>query len=621
MADICQKFISKTSTEKNCIYFSYNGKAGKEFNEDLTFEQMASSIDNEKNEMAVLVFDINEIKQNNIENISIIKSKYIICPECGENVKMKVNHYKISLYGCKNKYKKNNILIDKFEETQKIDLSKIICDKCKENNMGKTFNKKFFKCISCNMKLCPICSLNHEENHNIIKYDQINFICKKHNEIFTKYCKECKVNICIQCEEEHLNHESIYFGNIMPNKKELDIKLIEFKKSLDRFNENINEIIMKLNKVKDNLNIYYNIKKDLINNYDNKNRNYEIMHNLKEINNDNIFDEINKINNENIINNKLRDIINIYNEMTMKNNEIKIKLEIQKNDIGKDIYFLNDSHFLNELNESNTELFINDVKHKYQKFFRPEKEGTYSIILKLKDGIKDCGFMFCDCDNIVSIDLSSFNSENIIKMNSMFSRCGNLKNINFSSFDTGRVTDMSCMFFGSKNLEDIDLSSFDTRNVINIENMFASCDNLKNIDLSSFDTRNVINMLGVFMNCENLLHINLSSLDTKKVTDMSHMFHNCYKLKNINLSSFDGKNLKNIEYICSDCKSLSSIDLSFIKDANNLHMAGFISDCSNLKTLKINKNIYEIFKKDGDKEIENPNKFFLGELGIKLIVI
>ena len=97
------------------------------------------------------------------------------------------------------------------------------------------------------------------------------------------------------------------------------------------------------------MNIYYNIKKDLINNYDNKNRNYEIMHNLKEINNDNIFDEINKINNENIINNKIKDIINIYNEMAMKNNEIKIKLEIQKNDIGKDIYFLNDSNFLNEL--------------------------------------------------------------------------------------------------------------------------------------------------------------------------------------------------------------------------------------------------------------------------------
>jgi hypothetical protein len=67
---------------------------------------------------------------------------------------------------------------------------------------------------------------------------------------------------------------------------------------LDKFNEYINEVIMKLNKVKDNLNIYYYIKKDMLNNYDNKNRNYEIMYNLKEIYNDNIFDEINKINNE-----------------------------------------------------------------------------------------------------------------------------------------------------------------------------------------------------------------------------------------------------------------------------------------------------------------------------------
>ena len=87
----------------------------------------------------------------------------------------------------------------------------------------------------------------------------------------------------------------------------------------------------------------------MLNNYDNKNRNYEIMYNLKEIYNDNIFDEINKINNENNINNKFNGIINIYNEMLMQNNEIKIKLEIQKNDVGKDIYFLNDSEFLNEL--------------------------------------------------------------------------------------------------------------------------------------------------------------------------------------------------------------------------------------------------------------------------------
>ena len=74
--------------------------------------------------------------------------------------------------------------------------------------------------------------------------------------------------------------------------------------------------------------------------------------------------------------------------MSMKNNENKIKLEKQKNDIGKDIYFLNNSRFLNELNESSTELFINDIRHKYQKFFRPQKEGIYSIILKLKLALK-----------------------------------------------------------------------------------------------------------------------------------------------------------------------------------------------------------------------------------------
>jgi len=56
------------------------------------------------------------------------------------------------------------------------------------------------------------------------------------------------------CENEHLNHDSIYLGNHIFNKKELEDKLLEIKKSFDKFNNNINKIIENLNNVKENIN-------------------------------------------------------------------------------------------------------------------------------------------------------------------------------------------------------------------------------------------------------------------------------------------------------------------------------------------------------------------------------
>ena len=72
--------------------------------------------------MNVLVYDTEiEIKENDI-----IKSKNIICPECKESIKMEIKDYKINLYGCKNKHRIENILLNEFEETQYIDRLKII---------------------------------------------------------------------------------------------------------------------------------------------------------------------------------------------------------------------------------------------------------------------------------------------------------------------------------------------------------------------------------------------------------------------------------------------------------------------------------------------------------------
>ena len=155
-------------------------------------------------------------------------------------------------------------------------------------------------------------------------------------------------------------------------------------------------------------------------------------------------------------------------EIQSRINEIKLEIKINKDDINKDIYFLDNTdciyndikHYhdnLKELNESNTELYINNKKYKYKKYFNPDKEGIYIIKLIFNIYIKDCSFMFCDCNNIINIDLSSFQ-------------------------DTKNVNDMSFMFFRCNSLESLpDISNWDTKNVNNMRYMFIGCDSLRKI--------------------------------------------------------------------------------------------------------------------------------------------
>ena len=50
-----------------------------------------------------------------------------------------------------------------------------------------------------------------------------------------------------------------------------------------------------LNEVKDKIDMYYKINEDIINNYDDKNRNYETLFYLNQFKNNNVINDLNKI--------------------------------------------------------------------------------------------------------------------------------------------------------------------------------------------------------------------------------------------------------------------------------------------------------------------------------------
>ena len=72
---------------------------------------------------------------------------------------------------------------------QKIDESKISCHKCNINK-SETTNNQFYKCLDCNINLCPLCNSFHNKNHIKINYEMKNNCCNIHGERYISYCKD-----------------------------------------------------------------------------------------------------------------------------------------------------------------------------------------------------------------------------------------------------------------------------------------------------------------------------------------------------------------------------------------------------------------------------------------------
>ena len=81
---------------------------------------------------------------------------------------------------------------------------------------------------------------------------------------------------------------------------------------------------------------------------------------------------------------------------------------------------------------------------------------------------------------------------------------------------------MSCIFLGCTSLTSINLSNFNTNNVIDMNSMFYRCSSLTNINLSNFNTNNVVDMGGMFNGCEKLNKNGIITKDRKIIEKFNY---------------------------------------------------------------------------------------------------
>ena len=544
--DVVNKFIQKTSIDPNSIYYIANAQP---VDLESTVEKQMNQNNKQNKKLSVLV---NSLEQNDeFKEEVIVQSKDIICPECKEPCRYTINNGQIKLLECINNHTSSNIKFVDFWKTQEINISEIICDICKFKNKGNSYNHEFFFCLSCKKNICLLCKPKHDSNHNIIKYDQKNYICQKHNDVFIKYCEDCHMNICFSCDTDHAEHKTITLVDLKPDLEESKKRIEEIKLMIDKLTTQINEITNKFNELIKDLKIYYEINNNILKNYEVKNRNYQVLQNVNEIINNKIFEKIKAINDNNDLKHKLGDIIDLYNNINDENKEIKkdideketkvIKEKEKKDKIKnsqkklKNISLLKDKEKEEKLNEmtsvyyiknkdkirifgcmfvvnnkDNCYLMINGVRNELGEYLilNNNKDNTMKIKLIEIKPITNMTDMFRECSALISLpDFHNWNTKNVVNMNSMFNKCSGLKTLpDISIWDTENVTDMNSMFYNCASLESLpDISKWDTKNVTNMCWMFRFCKSLKSLpDISKWDTKNVIDMNHMFTDCKSL---------------------------------------------------------------------------------------------------------------------
>lgn len=203
-------------------------------------------------------------------------------------------------------------------------------------------------------------------------------------------------------------------------------------------------------------------------------------------------------------------------------------------------------------------------------------------------GTTNASGMFFNCSEMKSVDLSAFDTSEIVDMSNMFRDCSSLTNLDFSSFDTSKVKDMSYMFLRCSSLESLDVSCFNTGNATDMKYMFSGCSRLCDLDLTGFRTDKAVNLQGMFSECSGLKELDLSSFNTDNVVHMSYMFEKCDNLENLNLSSFNTRNLAIMGEMFSGCKSLKSLDLSSFDLSNMESDDNYVfKDCEALISIYI----------------------------------
>ena len=269
-----------------------------------------------------------------------------------------------------------------------------------------------------------------------------------------------------------------------------------------------------------------------------------------------------------------------------QNNYFTCEYKISKDDLKEPIQIINcfdkekkdyvnvDSKFNDKEILEHCELFINNKKIDFCFKFKFPEEGNYTIKIVCEQPLSNTSFLFYNCKNLISIDLSNFNTNFVEDMKFMFGNCISLTELDLSNFNTKNVINMGRMFINCSSLNYLDITKFNTKKVKYMYSMFSGCCSLTDINLESFKTDNVIDMHYMFFNCRKLINLDLNHFNTINVKNMKFMFSHCIDLEELKIDNFNTENTKYLDKIFYELKKCHIIthDRKLLNIINKIYL-------------------------------------------------
>lgn len=194
--------------------------------------------------------------------------------------------------------------------------------------------------------------------------------------------------------------------------------------------------------------------------------------------------------------------------------------------------------------------------------------------LHLPINASTCSFMFVDI-NVPEIDLTEFDTTNVVNMDYMFLKADLGDCFNLGSPTNAQATNAESSSINAQaNTPDRNILTLNTEGVTSMSGMFKDC-KVKHLDLSSLWTNNVIDFSDMFCSCNDLIDLNVDGFDTSKTRDFHGMFQGCIKLTQLNVKHFNVDNVLHMSCLFYKCLRLKVIDLeswdfSQVSDANEM---------------------------------------------------
>ena len=195
--------------------------------------------------------------------------------------------------------------------------------------------------------------------------------------------------------------------------------------------------------------------------------------------------------------------------------------------------------------------------------------------------------MFQSCNSLASLDVSNWNTENVIQMHKMFEGCHSLATLDVSNWNVGKVELMYQTFALCFSLTELDVSNWNTENVEDMYWMFESCRLLTALDVSNWNVEKVRSTNHMFYNCNALATLDVSNWNTANVTDMGGMFEKCSSLATLDVSNWNVAKVETMNQLFDGCSSLAGLDVSGWDTQSVKYMEAMFRNCSSLDMLDV----------------------------------